>query len=87
MGQKIPIFARRKLFSTTSAEEIGKIRALLTQQNILFHIGQTDITAPIGQHGALGLHTDAPLPAYEYTIYVHKDDFDFASSVLQGVAE
>ena len=83
MRERIPFLARRKLLSTTSAKEVGKIRTILTQQNIPFHIAQADITAPIGQHGALGLHPDAPLPAYEYTIYVHKDDFDFASSVLQ----
>lgn len=87
MERKVPILARRKLFSTTSAQEVGKVRAALTQLDIPFHIGQTDITAPIGAHGVLGLHPDAPLPAYEYTIYVHRDDLELAQSALAGIVE
>lgn len=84
MEEKIPVLARRKLFSTTSAQEVGKIRATLTEAGIPFHIGQSDMTPPVGVHGALGLHTDAPLPAYEYTFYVHKDDLELGQTALAG---
>ena len=87
MGERIPVLARRKLFSTTSAQEVGKVRAALTEAGVSFHIGQSDMTPPVGAHGALGLHVDAPLPAYEYTFYVHKDDVEAAESALAGIVE
>lgn len=87
MSANIPIFARRKLFSTTSAQEVGKVRAALTEADVPFHIGQSDMTPPVGVHGALGLHTDAPLPAYEYTFYVHKDDVELAEGALAGIVK
>ena len=87
MAEKVPIFSRRKLFSTTSAQEVGKIRAALTQADIPFHIGQSDMTPPLGRGGQLALHYDAPLPAYEYTFYVHKDDMELAESALAGIVE
>ena len=87
MAEKVHVLARRKLFSTTSAQEVGKIRATLTEAGIPFHIGQSDMTPPVGVHGALGLHADAPLPAYEYTFYVHKDDVELAESALAGIVE
>ena len=40
MAERIPILARRKLFSTTSSQEVGKIRAALTQAGVPFHIGR-----------------------------------------------
>ena len=84
MAERIPILARRKLFSTTSSQEVGKIRAALTQAGVPFHIGQSDLTPPRGNGGRLALHYDAPLPAYEYTFYVHKDDMELAQSALSG---
>ena len=87
MEEKVPVLARRKLFSTTSAQEVGKIRAALTEAGIPFHIGQSDMTPPVGRGGQLALHADAPLPAYEYTFYVHKDDLDMAESALAGIVE
>ena len=87
MEEKIPVFARRKLFSTTSSQEVGKVRAALTEAGIPFHIGQSDMTPPLGNGGRLALHYDAPLPAYEYTFYVHKDDMELAESALAGTVE
>lgn len=101
MAERIPILARRKLFSTTSSQEVGKIRAALTQAGVPFHIGQSEITPPVGSGGviggrhpwgALGLHSlgaigmsaPDPLPAYEYTFYVHKDDMELAQAALNG---
>ena len=83
----VPFFARRKLLSTTSSQEVGKIRAALTQAGVPFHISQGDQTPPLGNAGRLALHFDAPLPAYEYTFYVHKDDFELAESALAGTVE
>ena len=87
MGERIPVLARRKLFSTTSAQEVGKVRAALTEAGVSFHIGQSDMTPPLGNGGRLALHYDAPLPAYEYTFYVHKDDMELAESALAGIVE
>ena len=87
MAEKVPVLARRKLFSTTSSQEVGKIRAALTQADIPFHIGQSDMTPPLGRGGQLALYYDAPLPAYEYTFYVHKDDMELAESALAGIVE
>ncbi|WP_130870137.1 hypothetical protein [Intestinimonas massiliensis (ex Afouda et al. 2020)] len=86
MAEKVPIFSRRKLFSTTSSQEVGKIRAALTQAGIPFHIGQSDLTPPLGKGGRLALHYEAHLPFYEYTFYVHKDDLEMAQSALDGAS-
>ena len=83
----VPFFARRKLFSTTSAQEVGKLRATLTEMGIPFHIQQSDITPPLGRNGHLILHQGAPIPAYEYTFSVHKDDLEMAESALAGIVE
>lgn len=101
MAEKIPVFARRTLFSTTSSQEVGKIRAALTEAGIPFHIGQSEITPPVGSGGviggrhswgalgfsslgAIGMSAPNPLPAYEYTFYVHKDDMELAQAALAG---
>ena len=84
MSSSVPFFARRKLASTTSPLELGKIRAALTALDIPFRIGQSDITPPLGPNGLLPLNRNAPTPAYEYTVYVHRDDLELALSALAG---
>lgn len=101
MAERIPILARRKLFSTTSSQEVGKIRAALTRADIPFRIDQSEITPPVGSNGviggrhpwgalglqslgAIGMSAPDPLPAYEYTFYVHKDDVELAQAALDG---
>ena len=74
MAEKVPVFARRKLISTTSSQKVGKIRAALTQAGIPFHIGLRSVRMP----------PHYPLPAYEYTFYVHKDDIELAEAALAG---
>lgn len=54
MAEKVPVFARRRLVSTTSSQEVGKIRAALTEAGIPFHIGQTEVTPPVGSNGVIG---------------------------------
>ena len=54
MSERIPMFARRRLFSTTSSQEVGKIRAALTRADIPFRIDQSEITPPVGTRGRTG---------------------------------
>lgn len=101
MAERVPVFARRRLFSTTSSQEVGKIRVALIEAGIPFHIGQTEVTPPVGSSGviggrhpwgalglsslgAIGMSAPDPLPAYEYTFYVHKDDVELAQAALAG---
>lgn len=101
MSERVPVFARRKLISTTSSQEVGKIRAVLIEAGIPFHIGQAEITPPVGSSGviggrhpwgalgfyslgAIGMSAPDPLPSYEYTFYVHKDDMELAQAALDG---
>ena len=83
----VPFFARRKLLSTTSSQEVGKIRAALTQAGVPFHISQGDLTPPLGNAGRLALHFDAPLPAYEYTFYVPRPASELPEGPRAGPGE
>ena len=75
----VPFFARRKLYSTYSAQEVGQLRAALQGAGVKFVIQQDLHTGPF-----FGLGLQSGPVSTEYTVYVHKDDFDLAESAIQG---
>ena len=85
----IPPLDRRKLLSTFNAQEVGQIRAALQGAGVEFTIKQD--SHPVGGTGYGGATSAVALGAasapFEYTVYVHKDDFDLAESAIQGSCE
>ena len=85
----IPFSARRRLCSTFNAQEIGQIRAALQEAGVEFTIKQD--SRPVGGTGYGGVTSAVALGAasapFEYTVYVHKDDFALAESAVQGSCE
>lgn len=75
----IPFFARRRLCSTFNAQEVGQLRAALQAAGVVFIIKQDLHTGPF-----FGAGLQAAPTSMEYTVYVHKDDFDLAESAIQG---
>ena len=82
----IPFSARRRLCSTFNAQEIGQIRAALQEAGVEFTIKQD--SHPVGGTGYGNVTSAITLGAgaapFEYTVYVHKDDFALAESAIQG---
>ena len=78
----VPFFARRKLYSTYSAQEVGQLRAALQGAGVKFVIQQDLHTGPF-----FGLGLQSGPVSTEYTVYVHKDDFALAESAIQGSCE
>lgn len=85
----VPFFARRKLYSTYSAQEVGQLRAALQGAGVEFTIKQD--SHPVGGTGYGNVTSAITLGAgaapFEYTVYVHKDDFALAESAIQGSCE
>jgi len=62
----------------------ANIRNLLDSQNMRYSVKVFNRLArgsTRGYTGSFGLNMDA---AYEYTFYVHKDDFETAQAILAG---
>ena len=75
----VPFFARRKLYSTFNAQEVGQLRAALQGAGVEFVIQQDR------QNGSFfGIGLQLVPPSVEYIIYVHEDDFELAESAIQG---
>ncbi len=79
---------RRKLLSTFNAQEIGQIRAALQRAGVEFTIKQD--SHPVGGTGYGNVTSAITLGAgaapFEYTVYVHKDDFALAEAAPFGAA-
>ncbi|MFR2331626.1 MAG: hypothetical protein ACLS63_01210 [Flavonifractor plautii] len=82
-----PLFARRRLWYTFNAQEVGQLRAALQDAGVEFVITQD--SRPVGGFSGYGtsgpaLHLGAGAAPFEYTVYVHKDDLALAESAIQG---
>ena len=75
----VPFFARRKLYSTYSAQEVGQLRAALQGAGVKFVIQQDLHTGPF-----FGAGLQSGPVSIEYIVYVHKADFELAESAIQG---
>ena len=80
---------RRKLLSTFNAQEIGQIRAALQRAGVEFTIKQD--SHPVGGTGYGNVTSAITLGAgaapFEYTVYVHKDDFALAESLYHPLPQ
>lgn len=82
----ITIFNRKKLIITYDMKKQNEIRALLTGNNIEYDIRTTNCSgspsvrsASRTYAGSVGVNPDA---AYEYNIYVRKEDYEKAAALI-----
>lgn len=80
----ITIFNRKELTIVNTMEQQAKIRDLLASHSVRYYIkviNRFTQGSSRGHTGSFGINMDA---AYEYTFYVHKDDFATAQAILAG---
>lgn len=82
----LTIFNRRELLITFSGEEQARVRDALAQNGVDYHIKTVNPSARStfaasarSRTGSFGVNTDC---AYQYYIYVHKNDYDRARSLI-----
>lgn len=82
----ITLFNRKELTITYSMNERARICDILSANGIEYYTKTTNTTASgfgNGRRGGstLGINMDC---AYEYKIYVHKNDYDRAEHLISG---
>ena len=82
----ITIFNRKEIYLTYSMSEQAKIRDKLSQANIKYYVKTVNRMSPSpfagvrrSRTGSFGQNMDLN---YEYTIYVHKKDYEQAKYVI-----
>ena len=82
----LTIFNRRELLTTVSMEEQSRVRDILAQNHIDYRIKTVNPTAQTtfgaggrSRTGSFGVNPDC---AYQYYIYVHKNDYARAQSLI-----
>lgn len=72
----LTIFNRRELFTTFNIEEYIRLRGILQQNRIEFSVKiKNHAGSSRGHLGNMGINTDY---AYQYVIYVKRNDFENA---------
>jgi len=80
----ITIFNRKELIITYDLNRQSQVRSILTENHIPCTIKTLNRGGPLGidpcrRRGTLGIRTDA---AYEYKVYVKKEDFEKARYLI-----
>lgn len=82
----LTVFNRRELLSTCSMQEQNRVRDILSQNRIEYHVKTLNpgARATFGgsgraHSGSFGVDADC---AYQYYIYVHKNDYAQARSLI-----
>ena len=82
----LTIFNRKELCITYSLEEQANIRNILCENQIDYQIKTVNRRSPspvaAGTRARTGTFGENPGLAYEYIIYVKKDDYEKASHVI-----
>jgi len=69
------IFSRREIYLTRSLDEVDRVTGCLVSNKIDYVIATNSMTNPGRRHGVPNVKIEY---AYEYRIYVHKNDYDRA---------
>lgn len=83
----ITVFNRREAAITHSMEEQARVREVLSGNGIDYTFRVINRTSPSAfmnrraKTGTFGVNMDY---AYEYTIYVHKKDFEAAKALIES---
>lgn len=82
----ITIFNRKELIKTYDLKEQAKVRNLLSDYNIKYSIKTFNRNSPTpfaaGTRASMGTLGEKLSLQCEYTIYVHKDNYSEASSIV-----
>jgi len=78
------MFNRRELLITYDLNQLNRLRDALSQASIDYQLRTKDLTSPTlaggrGRTGTFGIDTSASV---EYKLYVRKEDFEFARTLL-----
>lgn len=78
----LTVFNRRELITLSSSEKLYRVKASLSTAGIAsaVKIRGGARAAERARHGIGGVRPDA---MYDYTIYVHRDDYQRASAAMQ----
>lgn len=82
----ITIFNRRKLLITMDFQKQAEVRGVLSANNIPYLTKTTNLTnaqafgSHRGHQGSFGVNQNY---SYEYKIYVHRNDYDKAVSLIR----
>lgn len=83
----ITLLNRREVFMSYDLQKIAEIRELLEMNNIKYDykvINRNSPSALSDTRARTGTFGQNPELMREYIIYVHKKDYDYASTLLQG---
>ena len=78
----LSIFSRKELIPIFSAQRLYAVQAELDAAGIPHHTKYVNSAGRIGGRGR-GLPFQNPDAAYEYKIFVHRDDYDRALAAIQ----
>lgn len=83
----ITIFNRKELIITFDLEKQAKIRSLLVANNIKYLVKVVNRSSPspcaAGTRSRMGNFGENLSHEYEYKIYVHKNDYSEAASIVK----
>lgn len=84
----ITVFNRAEVCITYNTDEQCRVRSILADHGIEYRVKAKNLTSPsvfgIGsreRHGTIGINMDY---AYEYIIYVQKQDYDLAVHLIHN---
>lgn len=83
----LALWNRKELYCGLSLEQFSNIRSILAQNGIKYDsrtVNRTSSRAPGTVRGITGSFGENPDYAYEYYVYVHKNDFSKALSVINS---
>lgn len=85
----ITVFNRRELISTFDMRKQAEIRSILSDNGIEYHVKTINRKSPspagAGSRGYTGTYGEKTDMAYEYVIYVKKEDYENASYLTGSV--
>lgn len=83
----ITIFNRREVLLTFSMKQQADARSSLASNDIKYIYKVFNTSTHNGSRARTGTYGKDMMMAYEYTIYVHKKDYDRANAIVNGTYE
>ena len=78
----ITIFNRRELITTFSRDAQARVRDVLSQNGIDYRIKTDSHPSGMYARGRTGTLGQNPAHAYQYTIFVHRNDYEKAQYLI-----
>lgn len=78
----ITLFNRRELITTFSMDVQARVRDILSQNGIDYRIKTSSHSSVTAARGRTGTYGQNPGLACQYTIYVHRNDYEQAQYLI-----